>query len=49
MTKPGDLITVNGRPEIVVEAEMILRDGKPFYVALKSEPIGSDQDDDISR
>ena len=39
MTQPGDLVFVNGRPEIVIEAEMIYRDGKPFYVAVRSEPL----------
>jgi hypothetical protein len=39
MTQVGDIIHVRGRPERVTEVEMIQRDGKPFYVALRSEPI----------
>ena len=39
MTQVGDIIHVRGRAERVVEIEMILRDGKPFYVALRTEPL----------
>lgn len=39
MTQVGDLIHVRGRQEIVTEVEMIYRDEKPFYIALRSEPL----------
>ena len=39
MTQVGELVTVRGRLERVVEVEMLLRDGKPFYVALRTEPL----------
>lgn len=45
MTQVGDLIHVGGRPEIVTEVEMIFRDGKPFYIALKSEPLAQEETD----
>jgi hypothetical protein len=39
MTEVGEIIFVRGRPERVIEVEMILRDGKPFYVALRTEKL----------
>jgi hypothetical protein len=46
MTQLGDIITIRGRPERVVDVEMILRDGRPFYVALRSVPIVEEKPDD---
>jgi len=45
MTKVGEIIYLRGRPERVVEVEMILRDEKPFYVALRTEPIQEERPD----
>jgi hypothetical protein len=45
MTQVGDIITVRGREERVIEVEMILRDEKPFYVALRTEPVEQEASD----
>ena len=47
MSKVGDIITVNGRPERVVELELIndWQTGKPLYTALRTERV----DDKTSR
>jgi hypothetical protein len=42
VTQVGDIIFTGGRPQRVVEAEMIYRDEKPFYVALRCEPAESE-------
>jgi hypothetical protein len=39
VTRVGDIVHVRGRPERVTEVEMIFRDGRPFYVALRTERI----------
>jgi hypothetical protein len=36
---------VRGRPERVIEVKMILRDGKPFYVALRTEKLSAEDAD----
>jgi hypothetical protein len=39
MTEVGDIVFVRGRAERVTEVDMIYRDGKPFYVALRTEKL----------
>lgn len=39
MSELGDTIFVRGKPERIIEKEMILRDGQPFYMALRTEPV----------